>query len=225
MLLKEIKDNTGILIRFDDIAPNMNWEIMDKCQTLLNKYNIKPLLGVIPKNEDMELLSYPKRDNFWKIVKEWESNGWSIAMHGYRHVYDKETNKKDFFNYGGRSEFFGHSYEDQLLKLKNGIEIFKKNNIKISSFFAPNHTYDLNTFNALKKVGIYKIIDGYGLVPYKYNEIKFVPQLFYKLFILPFGIQATQLTLHQNLEKRKNNLTAPKVRKKCRTSLSKARQR
>ena len=69
MLLKEIKDNTGILIRFDDIAPNMNWEIMDKCQTLLNKYNIKPLLGVIPKNEDMELLSYPKRDNFWKIVK------------------------------------------------------------------------------------------------------------------------------------------------------------
>jgi predicted deacetylase len=196
MLLKEIKDNTGILIRFDDIAPNMNWEIMDKCQTLLNKYNIKPLLGVIPKNEDMELLSYPKRDNFWKIVKEWESNGWSIAMHGYRHVYDKETNKKDFFNYGGRSEFFGHSYEDQLLKLKNGIEIFKKNNIKISSFFAPNHTYDLNTFNALKKVGIYKIIDGYGLVPYKYNEIKFVPQLFYKLFILPFGIQATQLHIN-----------------------------
>ena len=35
-------------------------------------------------------------------------------MHGYNHLYDKETNKKDFFNYGGRSEFFGHSYEDQL---------------------------------------------------------------------------------------------------------------
>ena len=98
--------NTGILIRFDDIAPNMNWEMMDKCQNLLNAYNIKPVLGVIPNNEDKELLGYPVRKNFWQIVRDWESNGWSIAMHGYNHYYDKETNKKDFFNYGGKSEFF-----------------------------------------------------------------------------------------------------------------------
>ena len=38
-------------------------------------------------------------------------------MHGYNHLYDKETHKKDFFfNYGGKSEFFGHTYEDQLSK-------------------------------------------------------------------------------------------------------------
>ena len=49
-------------------------------------------------------------------------------MHGYNHLYDKETNKKDFFNYGGRSEFFGHSYEDQLSKIQiNNIKnIFRK---------------------------------------------------------------------------------------------------
>ena len=64
MFLKKIKSNTGILIRFDDIAPNMNWNMMDKCQELLNEFKIKPVLGIIPNNEDEELLSYPLNKNF-----------------------------------------------------------------------------------------------------------------------------------------------------------------
>ena len=196
MISNNANTNTGILIRFDDIAPNMSWEMMDKCQELLNYYDLKPVMGVIPDNQDNEILKYPKRENFWETVKKWELNNWSIAMHGYNHLYDKETNKKDFFNYGGRSEFFGHSYEDQLSKIKKGLEIFKKNNIQIDTFFAPNHTYDRNTFKALKNSGILKIIDGYGLMPYSFNGIKFVPQLFYKLHILPFGIQSTQIHIN-----------------------------
>ena len=193
MITNNSNTNTGILIRFDDIAPNMNWEMMDRCQEILDHYNLKPVMGVIPNNKDNELLKYPLRKNFWKIVKNWEFNNWSIAMHGYNHLYDKETNKKDYFNYGGRSEFFGHSYEDQLLKIKKGLEVFKKNNIKIEMFFAPNHTYDINTFKALKNNGILKIIDGYGLIPHTKNGIQFIPQLFYKLYMLPFGIQSTQI--------------------------------
>ena len=196
MMSNNANTNTGILIRFDDIAPNMSWEMMDKCQELLNYYDLKPVMGVIPDNQDNEILKYPKRENFWETVKKWELNNWSIAMHGYNHLYDKETNKKDFFNYGGRSEFFGHSYEDQLSKIKKGLEIFEKNNIQIDTFFAPNHTYDRNTFKALKNSGILKIIDGYGLMPYSFNGIKFVPQLFYKLHILPFGIQSTQIHIN-----------------------------
>tara|TARA_A100001015_G_scaffold255357_1_gene296742 strand:+ start:302 stop:1057 length:756 start_codon:yes stop_codon:yes gene_type:complete len=196
MFLKNIRSNNGILIRFDDIAPNMNWELMDMCQKLLNDFKIKPVLGVIPKNEDSNLLQYPARKDFWKIVKKWEAYGWKIAMHGYNHVYDTETKKKDYFNYGGKSEFFGHPIEIQEKKLKAGLNIFKENDIKIDTFFAPNHTYDLNTFNALKAVGIYQVIDGYGLLPYTKNKIKFVPQLFYKLYTLPFGIQTTQIHLN-----------------------------
>jgi len=196
MILKNLKDNSGILIRFDDIAPNMNWAMMDKCQNLLNSYDIKPVLGVIPNNEDPDLLSYPKREKFWNIVNEWKNNGWSIAMHGYNHLYDRQTNKKDYFNYGGGSEFCGHTYEHQLSKLKKSYKIFNENNIKVDTFFAPNHTYDLNTFKALKQIGINRIIDGYGLIPYYSHEIKFLPQLFYKLIVLPFGIQTTQLHIN-----------------------------
>ena len=33
---------------------------------LFKKYNVKPLIGVIPKNENEELKSYPKCSfNFW----------------------------------------------------------------------------------------------------------------------------------------------------------------
>ena len=78
----------------------------------------------------------------------------------------------------------------------SGKSIFKKNEIRIRSFFAPNHTYDLNTFKALKTNGIYNIIDGYGLLPYKQFEMNFIPQLFYKEIMLPFGVQATQIHLN-----------------------------
>ena len=37
-------------------------------------------------------------------------------MHGYNHIYDNDTNKKTFLNYGGKSEFYGHSLMNQLKK-------------------------------------------------------------------------------------------------------------
>ena len=191
-----LKKNTGILIRFDDISANMNWDLMDKCEELFDKNNIKPVMGVIPNNKDKELLSYPKRENFWKIVERWKLKNWEIAMHGYTHLYDSNTDKKDYFNYGGKSEFFGHPIDIQLKKIKNGLQIFRENNIEIRVFYAPNHTYDRNTFEALKAAGINQVIDGYGLMPYKNYNIQFIPQLFYKLYILPYGIQTTQIHLN-----------------------------
>ncbi len=192
----KLKKNKGILIRFDDIAENMNWQLMDRCESLFEKYNIRPVVGVIPLNKDKELLSYPKRENFWKIVKGWKSKKWEIAMHGYTHIYDTNTDKKDYFSYGGKSEFFGHSIDDQVNKIKEGLKIFGNNNIKIRVFYAPNHTYDENTFKALKICGINQVIDGYGLVPYEEKNIKFIPQLFYNLISLPYGVQTTQIHLN-----------------------------
>ena len=199
---KYIAENTGILIRFDDVAENMNWDLMKKSELLFEKHGIKPVLGVIPNNKDSELLSYPKEENFWDQVRNWKDKGWEIAMHGSTHVYDKDTKNKDYFGYGGRSEFCGHSLEVQMQKVKDGLKKFDSEKIKIRSFYAPNHTYDKNTFAALKNSGINEIIDGYGLIPYTENNMKFIPQLFYKLFALPFGIQATQI--HLNYWKQKD---------------------
>ena len=197
-----------MLIRFDDISDHMNWKLMYKSEEIFDKYNIKPLLGVIPNNKDKEFLSYEKKENFWQKVRDWQSKGWEISMHGLTHVYDKETYKKDFFGYGGRSEFYGHPLETQIEKISKGLKIFRSEGIKVRSFFAPNHTYDLNTFKALKENNLTKIIDGYGFFPYEEHGIQFIPQLFYKEIMLPFGIQSTQVHLNymdeNNFEKFKS---------------------
>ena len=33
-------------------------------------------------------------------------------------------------------------------------------------------------------------------MPYNFKEIKFIPQLFYKLYMLPYGIQSTQIHIN-----------------------------
>ena len=194
---KYISNNTGFLIRLDDIAENMHWEMMKKVTDLFDKYQVNPVLGVIPNNKDPHLLSYPKIDkNFWDQVRSWKERGWVIAMHGNDHVYDKVCSKIDYLNQGGNTEFCNHNLEIQLDKIKSGIDKFESENIKIKTFFAPNHTFDKNTLLALKKSGINEVIDGYGLMPYEENEITFIPQLFYKNFTLPFGIQTLQIHLN-----------------------------
>jgi len=192
-----ISNHTGILIRFDDIAENMNWNLMERCEDLFKKYSIKPVLGIIPNNQDKELLEHPVNNQFWDKVRNWENIGWEIAMHGNTHVYDSRSNKKnDYFNYGGGSEFYGHPIDEQKRRLESGLKKFKEENIQIRTFFAPNHIYDGKTFLALKSLGIKQVIDGYGLFPYVENEITFIPQLFYENIFLPFGLQATQIHLN-----------------------------
>lgn len=198
---EKIKDNIlnykRLLIRIDDIAPNMNWAIMKKIDKLFTEKNIKPVLGIIPSNKDKQLLKNSFNKNFWRQINKWQKNGWEICMHGYDHIYINNKNKNDFFSHNGNSEFAGLSYLKQYKKIKKGLDVFRKNKIKIRCFFAPNHTYDLNTFKALKKNKIFEIVDGYGLFPYKEFGIKFIPQLFYNNILLPFGLNCTQIHLNK----------------------------
>ena len=200
--IKNFKEKyTGIIIRLDDIAENMNWDYMNKIEILFDNYSIKPVLGVIPNNKDKNLLNYPYKENFWEKVRAWQKKGWEISMHGNTHVYENKSKKKDYFGYGGNSEFYGHSLEKQSQKIREGLNKFKNEKIKIRSFYAPNHTYDLNTFTALKINGINQVIDGYGLFPHTERDIDFIPQLFYKNIFLPFGIQSTQVHLNYYSDK------------------------
>ena len=190
-----------ILIRFDDICENMNWDFMNRCEVIFDKYNIKPLLGVIPSNLDNDLKTWPKKDNFWDMVRAWQNKGWEISMHGYNHLYNKETHGHDYFGYGGKTEFYGENYEIQKTKILKGIKKFNDENIQIRSFFAPSHTYDINTFRCLHELGIKYVIDGYGLFPYYQHKLIFIPQLFYNLIFFPFGVQSTQIHLNMWSEK------------------------
>ena len=127
---KYISDNTGFLFRLDDIAENMNWDMMEQTTSLFDKFEVKPVLGIIPNNKDPELLAYPKKNiNFWEQVRTWKKKGWEIAMHGNNHIYDKFCSKTDYLGLGGNSEFCSHTYEKQLEKIKSGLYKLKSDEI------------------------------------------------------------------------------------------------
>ena len=44
--------STKLIIRFDDICPNLNWEIFFLIKKELQDLGIRSVLGVIPDNKD-----------------------------------------------------------------------------------------------------------------------------------------------------------------------------
>lgn len=163
----------SILIRFDDICPTMNWQQWERAHELLDKYNIKPLIGVIPDCKDPDLAIEKSYDDFWKYIKELQKKGFTIAMHGYQHVFT--SNRRGILTTRKASEFAGHTLEEQIEKIRKGKDIFKKHGIETDVFFAPAHSYDENTIKALSACGFKYVSDGKSSRAYKWHGIKFLP--------------------------------------------------
>lgn len=164
-----------IAVRLDDITPDMDWERFLKFKALLDKYQVKPLIGVVPDNRDDNLKGSRQGapDDFWAYIRELQEEGWSVAMHGYRHIYS--TQKGGMFPLNNFSEFAGISYEEQLQMLTEGKKILAENGIETDIFMAPAHSYDKDTIKALIKTGFNKITDGFGTKPYVWRGITFYP--------------------------------------------------
>jgi len=176
------------LIRLDDASEYMHLENWIKMEKILDKYDIKPIVGIIPKNEDRGLIGKYERDQyFWRKALDWQEKGWTIAMHGYTHVYSSEDGGINPVNL--RSEFAGHSIIEQRKKISAGLKILMKNNLYPKLFFAPAHTFDLNTLEALKYESNIRIIcDTVANDIYSYNGFYFIPQQAGHVRRLPFKV-------------------------------------
>ena len=173
------------ILRLDDAASCANWKNWEKMEQLLDKYDIKPLVGVIPNCKDKQINNYEKRDDFWDIVQRWENKGWTIAMHGYDHVYITADGGINPVN--KKSEFAGVDLSEQKEKIRNGVAIFKEHNLNPEVFFAPSHTFDLNTIRALKEESNIRIIsDTVANDSYRKYGMTFVPQQSGQVRKLPF---------------------------------------
>lgn len=146
-------------------------------EEILNKYDIRPMVGIIPQNEDPQQLIDPIDSSFWEKVSEWQNKGWTMAVHGYNHVY------KTFIGGGinpmwKRSEFNGVPLEEQKDMIRNGVAIMRRNGINPNYFFAPSHTFDENTLIALREESDIRIIsDTIGRYPYKDGDFWYLPQI------------------------------------------------
>ena len=165
------------LVRLDDACPTMDSSKWRKIEEILDKHHIKPMVGIIPNNNDAALKLEESDDLFWVKASDWQRKKWTIALHGYDHVY--LTNEGGINPVHKRSEFAGVSLEIQEYKIEEGIRILKENKIEAKYFFAPSHTFDENTIIALRnKSDIRKISDTISVFPYKKNDFMFYPQQF-----------------------------------------------
>lgn len=182
------------MIRLDDITPDMDWERFNRVKQILDKYQIRPLIGVVPDNKDENLHKGDNKEDFWNTIRALQSDGWAVAQHGTYHCY--ETQNAGILRINPFSEFAGLSYEEQLRKVQDGRRILEQNGIVTDIFMAPGHTYDNNTLKALYECGFRVITDGLFHKPYYDKKILFVPCRL-REFRKPSGIDT--VCLHTNL--------------------------
>lgn len=175
------------LIRLDDASDKMNTANWNRMESLLDKYNVKPIVGIIPNNRDEEFAQYNSDEKFWEKTVNWQNKNWTIALHGYQHIY--VTNNGGINPVNKRSEFAGLSLEEQKDKIKKGYNILKNKKINPVVFFAPSHTFDNNTLKALKtETNIRIISDTVANNVYYENGFYFIPQQSGSVRRLPFKI-------------------------------------
>ena len=165
------------LIRLDDACPTMDrtkWQLMED---ILDKYGIKPMVGVIPNNEDTMQQVDPVDETFWEKAKTWEKKDWAIALHGYSHCYISQEGLKGLNPFWKFSEFAGVPLNVQKEKIRKGMAILKSHGIEAKYFFAPGHTFDENTLTALREESNIRIIsDTIATKPYRRGDFVFIPQ-------------------------------------------------
>lgn len=159
--------------RMDDITEDMDWDKFLRMKEIFDRYEIKPLIGVVPCNQDPKLKQGQQREDFFEFIRTLQKAGWSIAQHGWQHTY--VTKASGLLGLKRASEFAGVPYEEQYQKLKQGKEILTQNGIQADIFMAPGHTYDENTVKALVENGFQFVTDGYADTSYKYNGLQFIP--------------------------------------------------
>ncbi len=187
------------IIRLDDASEYMdinNWLYM---KDMLDRFDIKPIFGIIPNHKMRGGISSVNREDFWKLMREWVNAGWIPALHGYEHAF--ETNEGGINSINRRSEFAGLPLEVQKIKIKNGYDILLNNGIRPEIFFAPAHTFDKNTLNALESETRIRIIsDTFATDVYYENPFFFIPQQGNKARDLPF--KTMTFCYHPNIMKK-----------------------
>ena len=175
------------LVRFDDICPTMSWATWDRIEACLIRLNIKPILAVVPDNRDPNLMVDPPRLDFWEQVRKWQAMGWTIALHGYQHLY---VNKNPgMLHLTPQSEFAGLPYDEQEEKLNKALEIFREQGVRADAWVAPSHSFDRTTTKILGGLGISVISDGLWPWPFSGEGGMFwIPQQLWTFKSRPAGV-------------------------------------
>jgi predicted deacetylase len=149
------------IIRLDDACDTQYQAKWSEIERILQLNNIKPMVAVIPSNEDVDLHYNESNPNFWSVVKRWQDNGWVIGQHGFKHQRHSVKKQDVIVPLHCESEFAGLSFHAQCSLIEKGYGIMRNKSIYPRVWISPCHTFDLNTLRAIKTVTQIKVIsDG-----------------------------------------------------------------
>ena len=162
------------LLRFDDLGPSVSPAGWEECRTLVEKFDIHPILAVVPDNQDRELLHAPPDPSFWTTLKEMEAAGAAIGVHGYRHLCHSPA--RSLLNLHRHTEFAGVPLSTQREWIQAGFEILRDHGLNPRLWVAPRHGFDRNTLQALRDNRIEYLSDGFARIPHRRDGITWIPQ-------------------------------------------------
>jgi predicted deacetylase len=162
------------LLRIDDLCPTVSAEPWLQIRQLIEAFNLKPILAVVPENWDADLEVSPPDPFFWEQMRTLESAGAVIGLHGYRHICVNLG--RSILGLSRASEFAGAAAEMQRTWIRVGLHILRGHGLSPRIWVAPRHGFDAQTLAALRAEEIHLLSDGFARVPFVRNGITWIPQ-------------------------------------------------
>jgi len=182
------------LLRFDDVCPTMSHARWTEVEAIVNKYDVKPIIAVVPDNRDPHLIVNREDPDFWMKMRRLQDCQWTIGLHGFQHAYT--CRGKSLVPIHEQGEFVGLPEREQRDKIERGVSLLRGRGLKPQVWVAPGHSFDSTTLAILKTVEINCISDGFSLYPYVEHEMFWIPQQMWRFRTMPFGVWT--ICLHHN---------------------------
>jgi len=162
------------LLRFDDLCPTMDGARWRRYAELIARFEMKPILAVVPDNRDPELMCDAPDSGFWEEMRLLEAGGATIGLHGFQHLCVSEG--QSLVPLHARSEFAGVAKETQAEWIRAGLGILRGHGLDPRIWVAPRHGFDAGTLEVLREQGIGLISDGFAKGPFRSGEVAWIPQ-------------------------------------------------
>ena len=77
---------TKCMIRLDDITPDMNWEGFYRAKEIFDRYQICPLIGVVPDNNDETLHKEERKEELIAFMKTAGCQSWERMFEDIKQI-------------------------------------------------------------------------------------------------------------------------------------------
>lgn len=162
------------LLRFDDLCPTLSASRWQRFRPLIDEFGIRPILAVVPDNQDAALKFSPQDPGFWAEMRTMEAAGAMIALHGFQHLCIHRG--ASLLRMHRQSEFAGVPEEIQQQWIREGLAALRGHGLNPRIWVAPNHGFDRTTLRVLRAEGIQLLSDGFARIPFTRYGFTWIPQ-------------------------------------------------